>query len=150
MGRQLRRVPLDFDWPLNEVWPGFYLSICNEMSDKKGRSIEDSCKLCRQFAQLASVPLKGDCPDVDVEPPTGDGYQLWETVSEGSPVSPVFVTPEHLAQWLTEPGNDTSITQDTNYEQWLKFIKGDGWAPSMVCSPEHGLESGVAAVARDT
>lgn len=23
MGRQLRRVPLDFDWPLNEPWKGY-------------------------------------------------------------------------------------------------------------------------------
>ena len=26
------------------------------------------------------------------EPPMGEGWQLWETVSEGSPVSPVFAT----------------------------------------------------------
>ena len=23
MGRELRRVPLDFNWPLNKVWEGF-------------------------------------------------------------------------------------------------------------------------------
>jgi len=78
------------------------------------------------------------------EPPKGDGWQLWETVSEGSPVSPVFATPEELADWLVTPGNDTSVTEGTTREQWLKMIKA-GWAPSMVLS-EKGMQSGVAFV----
>jgi hypothetical protein len=39
-----------------------------------------------------------------IEPPTGDGYQVWETVSEGSPVSPVFTTEDELINWLTLQG----------------------------------------------
>lgn len=78
------------------------------------------------------------------EPPNGDCYQLWETVSEGSPVSPVFDTPERLARWLVE--NDDSVTRKTTYEQWLKFICGDGWAPSgVMVNGEY--KSGVEAMA---
>jgi hypothetical protein len=33
------------------------------------------------------------------EPPTGEGYQLWETTSEGSPVSPVFASLDALCEW---------------------------------------------------
>lgn len=36
------------------------------------------------------------------EPPSGDGWQVWETVSEGSPISPVFSTPEEAAKWVEE------------------------------------------------
>jgi hypothetical protein len=36
------------------------------------------------------------------EPPTGDGYQLWEDVSEGSPVSPVFASLDELCAWAAE------------------------------------------------
>ncbi|MHB1778053.1 MAG: hypothetical protein ACYCU7_19030 [Acidimicrobiales bacterium] len=36
------------------------------------------------------------------EPPTGEGYQLWETTSEGSPISPVFATLDDLCQWAAE------------------------------------------------
>ncbi len=68
----------------------------------------------------------------ETQPPAGDGWQLWETVSEGSPVSPVFSTPERLAAWLAAPGNDTSITRGRSAAQWLAFITGPGWAPSMV------------------
>lgn len=36
------------------------------------------------------------------DPPTGDGYQLWETTTEGSPQSPVFSTLDALCQWCEE------------------------------------------------
>lgn len=55
---------------------------------------------------------------------------MWETVSEGSPISPVFATPEELARHMaaTRWGAD----RGTPYETWLAFIRGPGWAPSMV------------------
>lgn len=33
------------------------------------------------------------------EPPAGEGYQLWETTSEGSPQSPVFASLDRLCNW---------------------------------------------------
>jgi hypothetical protein len=76
------------------------------------------------------------------EPPTGDGYQIWETVSEGSPISPVFATPEELArhmafkQWGADKGS--------SYETWLRFILGPGWAPTLVMDAS-GVRTGVDA-----
>lgn len=77
------------------------------------------------------------------EPPTGDGYQIWETVSEGSPISPVFATPEELASHMA--GTRWGADKGTPYETWLAFINGPGWAPSLV-SDDKGLREGVAAV----
>lgn len=31
MGREVRRVPVDFDWPINKVWKG-YLIVLDQMS----------------------------------------------------------------------------------------------------------------------
>ena len=78
------------------------------------------------------------------EPPAGDGYQIWETVSEGSPISPVFSTAHDLAAHMatTRWGAD----QGTSFETWLKFIEGPGWAPSMISSPETGMVDGVTGV----
>lgn len=77
------------------------------------------------------------------EPPKGEGYQIWETVSEGSPISPVFATPEELATHMkdTRWGGD----QGTSYESWLSFIRGPGWAPSGVMVNGQWM-SGVEAV----
>ena len=141
MSRQVRRVPLDFPWTQEDGhWPGYLLgSICE--------AVESDCDKCRRFAAILGIPLgdKRDCPihTTDIEPPTGEGWQVWETVSEGSPISPVFATPEELARHmtLTRWGAD----RGTSYEAWLAFITGPGWAPSMVCSAEHGVQTGVQA-----
>lgn len=77
------------------------------------------------------------------EPPAGDGYQIWQTVTEGGPISPVFSTPEDLAKHMatTRWGAD----RGTPYETWLAFIRGPGWAPSMVMDGGK-MMSGVEAV----
>jgi hypothetical protein len=78
------------------------------------------------------------------EPPAGEGYQIWETVSDGSPISPVFATPEELARHME--GTRWGADEGTPYESWLAFIKGPGWAPSLVMSSQ-GIQEGVAAMA---
>lgn len=74
-------------------------------------------------------------------PPTGDGWQLWETVSEGSPISPVFDTAEGLAEWMAK--NDCTVAGPVrSVAAAMKFIEA-GWAPSFISTPETGLNDGV-------
>lgn len=55
------------------------------------------------------------------EPPKGDGYQLWQTTSEGSPISPVFDTLEALCAYAAEHcstfGDNTATA-----EQWKEML----------------------------
>lgn len=76
------------------------------------------------------------------EPPTGDGYQIWETVSEGSPISQVFATPEELARHMA--GTRWGADKGSSIEAWLKFINGPGWAPSIVIDA-NGIHTGADA-----
>ena len=76
MGRELRRVPLDFDYPLNKVWYGYYMkpSTCHN-------SYSADCEGCKEFARLKGIPITSyGCPDFSeftkefdktVEPPEG-------------------------------------------------------------------------------
>lgn len=60
----------------------------------------------------------------EYEPPTGAGYQLWETCSEGSPISPVFASADELADWCAE--NATIFASEkTLRENWLKMFTGE-------------------------
>lgn len=59
----------------------------------------------------------------ETEPPAGDGWQLWENVSEGSPVSPVFPTEEAFKAYLVGEGYSDHAASE--------FIK-QGWAMSMM------------------
>lgn len=52
------------------------------------------------------------------EPPTGDGWQLWETTSEGRPISPVFATADDLAAWC-ETDASWSADQRWTRAEWL-------------------------------
>lgn len=70
-------------------------------------------------------------PNPDDYMPTGEWYQLYETVSEGCPLSPPFRTKEQLAKWLTE-------NKDFWDNQWTKeqaeAMLDIGYSPSMVVS----------------
>lgn len=60
----------------------------------------------------------------EYEPPTGDGYQLWETCSEGSPISPVFASAEQLADWCAD--NATIFgSEKTSRANWLQMFTGE-------------------------
>jgi hypothetical protein len=103
------------------------------------------CARCNGEAQLWPTPAIKRRSDrfKETAPPTGEGFQIWETVSEGSPISPVFATPEELADWMvSHPWN--SCDNGTTRDQWLRFIKGPGLSVSMV-SDSHGVRSGVQA-----
>lgn len=71
------------------------------------------------------------------EPPTGEGYQVWETVSEGSPISPVFPTADELVKWLVGKGYSP--------EAAVAFADA-GWAPSMVLIPGKGLKRDIESM----
>lgn len=81
------------------------------------------------------------------EPPKGEGWQMWETTSEGSPISPVCESPEALARWLVDNNGSAFGSQGASYEEWLAMIQGTGWAPSAVAM-DGELLSGVAAVGK--
>jgi hypothetical protein len=73
-------------------------------------------------------------------------YMMYETTSEGTPISPAFATPEDLARWLADTGASSFGNDTATYEQWLNVCKGE-FAPSAVFTTETGLISGVAATA---
>src|SRR5690606_7531262 len=60
----------------------------------------------------------------ETEPPAGDGWQLWETTSEGSPSSPVFKTPEDLAAWCAQHATVFGSMEAT-YGEWLRMFVND-------------------------
>lgn len=160
MGRELKRVPIGFDWPMGEVWWG-YLYVWR--MQEKLKEYGDEFSICPTCKGTGEVPWKAYewskpedkwwCPQCEgegipmtpnIELPKGDGWQMWENVSEGSPISPVFETPEELARWLTDEEASSFADRTATYEQWLRMIKGRGFASSAVLGLE-GLKSGVEA-----
>lgn len=224
MGREARRVPLDFDWPQGETWGGYLMpdrlqenscpdcrhggtpaydwlqkvayviaGLADDADDEaRGRAMHPYLEPLRaisyggnhnrtdprpgaQFAEfadglgqqsstflgrdpyrmqtalIAAAGLPEDwglCPtcrghaSVEVypgqraeaeaweptEPPSGEGWQMWETTSEGSPMSPVFATADELAAWLADSGASLFGSTTAPREQWYRIITGEDFA----------------------
>ena len=239
MGREVKRVPLDFDWPINEVWKGYLLpeelretpvrrmrtrrrhpgtevrveAITNlfltldedRRSQHQGRPMHpyltalrnvytarrpgpeiadlgtglagremgflghDSidqyratsavikaagldpetwgiCPMCQGHGAVETYPGQRDAAEAwePTEPPEGDGWQLWETVSEGSPITEVYPSRDQLIAYLMSPANCWGISRPLTREQAEAFV-GEGWAPSMI-TVDGRLMPGAAAI----
>lgn len=221
MSREARRVPLGFDWPLNEVWEGYLMPDhlrAQDCTDCSGRGsttarqwVEASAAMILLLAddlraQERGRPMHpyfaeyytsahGTRPSSDIveltaglagrkpgfighdaldrwsatskiiaaagldpetwglcqtcaghgltekypgqraeaeaweptDPPTGDGWQMWETTSEGSPVTPVFATDEELADHCAAHVSFFGGIP-AGRDQWLKVIRGEDFA----------------------
>lgn len=111
--------------------------------------VETECSTCGGHGHIEAYPGQRaeaeawECTD----PPDGPGYQLWETVSEGSPISPVFDTAEGLAQWMTR--NDCTVDGPVkSFEAAMRFVDA-GWAPSFVGGAGMGIVDGVTFMGRE-
>jgi len=58
------------------------------------------------------------------DPPIGDGFQLWETTSEGSPASPIFSSLDELCAWCAEHATTFGSFKATA-EDWKKMLEED-------------------------
>ena len=135
MGREIKRVPMDFAFPVGESF-----------ADHAYNQHMISCR-CKPDPEFP-----GEEPDHDysISPPKGDGWQLWQTVSDG-PISPVFDTPEELIDFMAAPGERERITpwaQGWPRDVAERFVRGPGWAPSFVMAGG-SLMSGVEFVTKD-
>lgn len=162
MGREVRRVPADWQHPKDSA--GRYIPLRGG-SYAKAAARWDEC-----FAKW-SEGLRDDWnggwktrepdenypyEDWDGPRPVASEYmpdwpdeqrthlQMYEDCSEGTPISPVIETPEKLARWLADNGASAFGDMTATYEQWLATIRR-GFAVSAMFSPETGLISGVAA-----
>lgn len=191
MGREIRRVPADWQHPRYGSAEGIYAE-CDERLDRNphlfGRHIalldgsyrQSYAEWLEEKAQWQKgfrldwgksdgdnrvwKPIEdeyrdqtfeewgGEAPEPQNYMPDWDESELthimmYETCSEGTPISPAFETPEELARWLADNGASAFGSMTATYEQWLATCRA-GWAPSAIASPETGLMSGVEASGR--
>lgn len=158
MGREVRRVPANWQHPKNEfgAFRPMYYSGFEERADEWD---EENAKWNRgEFPKHADAEDKlltyeqwgGDRPrKCDYMPAWTEAerthFMMYEDTSEGTPISPAFATPEELARWLADTGASSFGSAKATYEQWLRVAQG-GYAPSAVYTPDRGLQSGVEAL----
>lgn len=166
MGREIRRVPPNWDHPLDES--GRKQPMCNQTYASARKEWLDGLAKWEAGQDPDREAYKNDDgshqdywewsgapPERVYYRPWADEeatwFQLWETVSEGTPVSPPFATKEELAEYLATNGDewDQSRCHDPStcrlfgmelgkpgwgIERARRFVNGPGWAPSMIAS----------------
>lgn len=146
MGREVRKVPPHWDHPRNEH--GHYQSMFDQTfasavaewqeSKRKWDAGEDPDRVTYP-GHASYEDWAGEAPD---DPayyrPWADHeatwFQLWETVSEGSPVTPPFATQEELVQYLAKHGDEWDErggNRGWGLARARAFVEA-GWAPSMM------------------
>lgn len=149
MGREIRKVPPNWDHPRDAR--GEYKS----MYDETFAAAVSEWKARRAAWEVGERPEGyGDCDFADYygeQPDDPDMYrpwqdaeaiwlQVWETVSEGSPVTPPFETKQGLADYLAEHGDFWDHGRGWGQARADAFV-ADGWAPSMMISGGRIYES---------
>lgn len=166
MSREIRRVPEDWKHPKGKSLLG--PSFEDDLADWGEGHAKWRAGLKRDYATYPEKAWKpredsdtgsysewaGPRPTQGEYMPTWEDeathYQMYETTSEGSPISPVFATPEEVARWCADNNASSFAGMTAPYEQWLRVARG-GYAPSAVIGPETGgkLVSGVEGIAGD-
>lgn len=101
------------------------------------------------YANYGGNPPEVEYYRPDWKPEEMTWWQVYETVSEGTPVTPAFSTAEELIEYLVINGDFWDKRRGDG--PWSRknaeaFVKDGGWAPSMVLRPKTGLISGVQAL----
>ena len=160
MGREVRRVPKDWEHPKDDK--GRYEPM--HTWDHK-ENLDDWMESLNLWNK-GLVPSYKEGEDTKVRP-TGESfedyygnrpnekyympqwpelerthYQMYENVSEGTPLSPPMESIEELARYLSDNGANAGAGRTATYEQWLDTCQ-TGWAPSMIGIAGVGMVSGV-------
>jgi len=162
MGRDVRKVPKDWQHPTdgNDKYIPLleypFSKILKEWEEEKQmwkegyrKDFLDSPKWIPKSDDELMISFEewaGEKPQKDNFMPEWDEsekthLQMYETTSEGKPISPVMETPEELAKWLADNNASAFANMTATYEQWLNTIK-QGFAMSAII--ENGeIKSGV-------
>ena len=162
MGREVRRVPENWEHPKDAQ--GRYISLSedynrrreewDEGKEKWEQGLRDDWmggwkEISEEDRELSYEEWSGERPEAkDYMPEWSESekthLQMYETCSEGSPISPVMATPEELAHWLADNEASAFGGMTASYEAWLATIK-IGSSVSAVAGPGTGFVSGVEA-----
>jgi hypothetical protein len=101
-------------------------SICTEARAKE-LGVFGLCECCNGDGEIwFSDEIKKLSENWErVDPPMGDGYQMWENTSEGSPQSPVFETLDELCEWCSVNASIFGTNQFVSKEEWMKCLGYD-------------------------
>lgn len=150
MGREVRRVPQNWSHPRNEhghlqpmhneSFPERFAEWLAEFDRIRRGELTNFERECYASDNPLAEWLvdEGTPPDPAYYRPWSDDdatwFQVWEAVSEGTPVSPPFATPKELVDYLVEHGDEWDQRRGNGgYSRAAaEAFVASGWVPTMV------------------
>jgi hypothetical protein len=159
MSREVRKVPADWQHP-KDALTGRYAALFDgatlegvlagwdrdvaawERGDFPAYASEEARKLT--FAEWGDERPNPKDYMPAWPPELATHFMMYETTSEGTPISPAFATPEELSRWLVDNKASAFGGMTASYEAWLRVARG-GFACSAIMT-DGVLQSGVQAL----
>src|ERR1017187_9570080 len=135
MGREIRMVPADWQHPKDErgqYEPLLDGSFAEELAEwnlgkskwseglqddyNSGWKPSDSNSTWEEWAGVA--PEEAAYMPTFAEGTATHLMMMYETCTEGTPISPAFATPEELAHWLADTNASAFGAMGASYESW--------------------------------
>jgi len=152
MGREIRYVPKDWKHP--EKDPGDSIPLLNGSYSKRVAEWDKAAATWTD-EDLSYAEYSGERPSKeDYMPDWPDSeqthMQMYETCTEGTPISPIFSRdePEELAHWLADNNVSAFAFQGATYKEWFSMIVRSGVSISCIME-KNGIRSGVAALSKE-
>lgn len=161
MGREIRRVPEGWQHPVNDR--GHFIALYDREYDAVAEQWVADCAAWSRGEHEEQKKYHDTPkffwdwqapPDAKCYRPKYDGpathFQVYETVSEGTPCSPVFASLEAMIEWMVMPidraspynrGQDWQCMQGMTREQAERFCK-EGSCCSLMGGPGIGIVAG--------
>lgn len=151
MGRQLRRVPPNWDHPKQSCQHIYdkcernecYIPLYDETYENAAETWLKDFKeyKAEEHDNIYFWDWHGMPPEIDsyrtYKDEDATWYQVYETISEGTPVTPPFEKKEELIEYLVNYGdfwNQSRNERGYSKENAEKFVNESGYAPSLVVS----------------
>ncbi len=130
MGREVRMVPPEWEHPKKHgqyvpLLAGYSHAVQERVKFRERDDLtyteEDLTYTEEDYFGSAEVDPSEYMPEWAADVATH--YRMYETCSEGTPISPPFATPEELARWLANTNASAFGNMGASYEGWLATIK---------------------------
>lgn len=143
MGREIRRVPPNWEHPRDRfgnykpIFDQDYETAAQEWmqalldfeADKNGEKTKATERGIKFYWDWDGMP-----PDLDYYRPKWEQeathYQIYEDVSEGTPISPVFASLGEMKEWILAQGYS-----EHDADQFIEYE----WAPSFIFTSDKGM-----------
>lgn len=135
MGRELRRVPADWEHPrksdgrFQPMYDQSYREAAEHWVAEFRKFVPN--EYAQYFWDWGGMPPDPNYYRPDWGPEERTHFQMYENTSEGTPISPVFADVESLCRWLAETGASSFAGMTASYESWMAVCKS-ARAPSAV------------------